>query len=363
MACIRAIHLCRPIINFTWCNDCLGIHKMQPIKLINQFFIMKKLTFALHNNLAKYRPIENNNQKAEIYFSLKILLFCFFASILLMNGTAAAKKAPPSSQNDLSKIIEPFDTSLNKIPSLYRGVDIVRLHSFLKRAIPNKTEFESMDDYKIRFNRIIEKADLNATYAFYSDGNTSDAAAYYVGDYDAEGQNYNIEFSSSTLFSRDTFGYNSYEGYVGLVERNIKKASYIGVNAFGHSLRVNKYESHIFSLKTINPDDCIRETACKYDFSLHTTLLTPVPKISARETKKHLRLLILASLRPFNENGVPIIADHQFVTINPSTSIPEEKFIAFPYVSVVIRELWVFDQRTGDVLSKKKIDYKANESH
>lgn len=324
---------------------------------------MIKLFITHRDNITKYQLIENSNQTTENHFAPKKAILLFFTSILLMSGAATAKKAPLYSQNDLSKIIEPFDTSLNKIPNLYRGVDIVKLHTFLEKAIPSKTEFESVDDYKIRFNRIIEKADLNATYAFYSDGNTSNVAAYDVGDYDPEGMKYEIKFRSSTIFSRDTLGYNSYEGYVGLVERNIKKTSYIGANAFGHRLRVNKYESHIFSLKTINPDDCIRETACKYDFSLRTTLLTPVPKISAQETKKHLRLLILASLRPFNDNGVPKIADYQFVTTEPSTSIPVEKFIAFPYVSVIIRELWVFDQRTGEVLSKKKIDYKANESY
>jgi hypothetical protein len=116
--------------------------------------------------------------------------------------------------------------------------------------------------------------------------------------------------------------------------------SYIGTNAFGASMKVDRTYSEEFGV-AFDPDMWVFRKRVTRIFK-H---LLPMEPEEAREFKPDAKLLLVCHLtQPWMGYTV---SGH-----DPTFSQPYETLVGESYLQIVPEELWVFNSRTGGVIQK-----------
>lgn len=295
------------------------------------------------------------------------LFFCISSA-----GIAKEKKAVSkgSSKKTLeTATVEPFDIKTEKLPPNYKGTDIAKLYAILAKKAPlKKEEFETTAEYEKK----IAEAVPGDIYAFKIDAG-SILHGLSVSPYDADTQKFQISLETEWL---SKFTFKDYRA--SFIVKTIDKGShsYVGSNAFGATREVTSFSATQYGLALVNQQDfgSSRHDDNKYNIKTPLTSIREVsitiqiPPDKAKTLKYNIGVLLLckpALYKPdieelFKNEGNDLIFesyDSSQATIDSPTSHLYER----KYINVEILAIWIYDIRTGEVISKTQLKDKEKE--
>lgn len=146
----------------------------------------------------------------------------------------------------------------------------------------------------------------------------------WKAQYDADAQELGITLSS---FSHTALC---------IKKQTISSRNYVGTNAFGVKVRVRSLIEGTYAV-SFNASDWLTVQG----------LVLAISAQQARVIKPHIRLLLVCSLRePFTQENV--------IGQDATVRNRYEHYIDEHYVTIQPEQLWIFDARSGRVLSKLK---------
>jgi hypothetical protein len=221
----------------------------------------------------------------------------------------------------------------DKLPLDYKGDDIVKLYEKLSSA-EIKGEFEKTEDYKKRISTL----DNNIYGFIVQKRNISSVMLKEYITYDADKELFHLEPDIVRSYK-----YNKDEIYdhVGLVSTEIVKEERTGPYNYVPIPKIysNIYEIDADNVEYINGN----HSCCSID-------ITEGPE-EAKKIKGDLSLLIIA---------MPLVGEkltsHGHFKAETSMKYHFELINDVNGISMKVLELWVYNQKTGQVLAKKIID-------
>lgn len=300
--------------------------------------------------------------------------FLVFIIFLCCNVTVTAKEKK-SATSDKKKVAREkkedapsgvhFDITADKLPPNYKGTDIVRLYSLLAKKAPlKKEEFETTAEYEKKINAGIS----DDIYAFKIDEGTG-LHGLELSPYDADSQKFQISLETEWL-SQYTF-----EDYrASIIVKSLSKGtdSYIGSNAFGAKRLVTNFKAIQYGLALVNQQNF---GSSSYDDNKYNTEtpLTSIRKVSleiqippdkARALKSNIRVLLLCKPALYKSDeksslkrGNDLIFEN-YDSSEATIDSPTSHFYERKYINVEILAIWIYDIRTGEVLSKTQLQDK-----
>jgi hypothetical protein len=295
----------------------------------------------------------------------KSLLIAFMVLLTLNYGNAAIateKKAKaknritvPSKGEKYDSII-PFDINRDKLPPNFTGTDIVKLFSVLAKKAPlTKGEFDTTIDYKSR----IESAISPDVYAFrldFTSGKFADSQDRYgisgYITYDADIQKFKIALDIDDNGVRSPFreGYKDHKAYIIVKEIKHPSLSYIGSNAFGATRLVDSYRDTQYLL------------AFENTVGLKSGLEINISPAQAKKMNNRIGVLLLckttlhettlATKNTFLGNALIFeYENYSEATIDNPISLRDYR----KCINVEVLAVWLYDNRTGDILLKQNL--------
>jgi hypothetical protein len=239
-----------------------------------------------------------------------------------------------------------IDPNVDSLPANYSGTNIYDLYHELESEIPKKTEYETSDEYRrkvvenlpenfmafvikpnnfcLSYNPEIKK--MMATYSTksfnkYSKLVVKDNAASFVEKYSFEG-----------VYSA-----------VDLISIHKREREFVGINAYGVSVNASSTEKDIYGLIIIN------ESAGKrVDIGVDMT-----PE-DAMQNKENIRFLLIGKVG-LGSDALKVV-DYDFEGSSATLDHPSGYFYNKYYVFIDVRELWMYNYKTGFVYTKIKYD-------
>jgi hypothetical protein len=227
---------------------------------------------------------------------------------------------------------EPLDPNVELLPANYAGHDCRAIAAKLKTINTKKGEFETTEAYESRLQPpnialpgSLKGGDLLAfvvpipdIYASYN----ADRGEMKVSRSLSQDQNYDAPSHKSLSFI--------------VSERQLDKSSYVGSNAFGHKVRV---ERTVFSICAVT-----WETS-KYIVYPKIEAAIRMPPEEAKDAKPGLSFLIIGKL------AAPFISGYRYGS-EPKIDFPYEVIKNGDALSLDLQGIWVLDRRTGKVFEK-----------
>lgn len=297
------------------------------------------------------------------HLTILIVCICFLGSL---HKIAMAKtKSLSSKKGRYTTLLSHFDINTTKLPSHYKGTDIERLYSiFAKKAPLNKAEFETTAEYE---KKIAEAINGNI-YAFKIEPDLG-PHGLTISPYDADRQEFLI--SLETVYLSD----NEFEDYrASLIIKSLNKGSlsYAGENALGAIRDVTHFNSTQYGLALVNERDFGSNGSDDDKYHIKSVLRSirrlsiaiQIPPDRARKLKGNIGVLLLCRpalyrsddpLGLIKSNGL-ILEKDDFVQAtfdNPVSHDYKRK-----YINVEILAIWIYNTRTGEIISKKALDVK-----
>ena len=153
--------------------------------------------------------------------------------------------------------------------------------------------------------------------------------------------------------------------------KNIDKGSrsYIGSNAFGATREVTSYRAAQYGLALVNQQEfgSSRHDDNRYNIKTPLTsvrevsIAIQIPPDKARALKDNIGVLLLCKPSLYKSDakiklrvGNDLIFENTFyseATIDSPTSLSYDR----KYINVEVLSIWVYDIRTGEILSKKQL--------
>lgn len=294
-----------------------------------------------------------------------VLLVLIIISVALDNSAVAKEKKASTKQKKKAEVVDtsppvPFDINAEKLPPNYKGTDITRLYSlFAKKAPLKKEEFETTAEYEKK----IADSVSDDIYAFKIDKGLG-LRGLRITSYDADSQNFQITLETEWLSKHTVKDYRA-----SLIVKTIGKGSrsYIGSNAFGATREVTDFSATQYGLALVNQQNFGSSSYDDNKYNIKTALTSirkvnlviQIPPDKARTLKDNIGVLLLckpALYKPnieelFKNKGNDLIFesyDSSQATIDSPTSHLYER----KYINVEILAIWIYDIRTGEVLSK-----------
>ena len=208
----------------------------------------------------------------------------------------------------------------------------------LSKEFPRKDEFETTAQFENRLARISG----GKPCCFKME--TSDPYHGIIKPYDADKGVIVIELASDYT---DPLRFDPGPGKrssLRMRQTELKRKSYVGENSFGVKRRITRIEERVYALAVdemyFNPDKDYHE----YRFEL---ALSPT---EAKELKNNLGILIFCKARHYGGDTAFTLNKNDYVaaTINFPTEISTD----IRYISVGILQVWLYNVKTGHVLSK-----------
>lgn len=296
-----------------------------------------------------------------------VLLVVLLFSVALDNMAIAKEKKASTKQKKKTEVVDtsslmPFDISAEKLPPNYKGTDIARLYTIVAKKAPlKKEEFETTAEYE---KKIIEAVPSDI-YAFKIDAG-SGLHGLTVSTYDADTQQFQISLETEWL---SQFTFEDYRASFIVKTLNKGSHSYIGSNAFGATREVTSFNAIQYGLALVNQQDfgSSRHDDNKYNIK---TPLTSIRKVSiaiqippdkARTLKDNIGVLLICKPALYKSdakvslrNGNDLIFENydssQATIDSPTSHLYERK-----YINVEILGIWIYDIRTGEVISRTQL--------
>ena len=267
-------------------------------------------------------------------WSLHYRLFVFLGAYMLCSQLHAqgTKTAPKPSVGYLhGPFVQHSETSLG--PG-FLGHDVKEVVSNIERASKNsKSEFETTEQFESRIAAIAPQKQ----FIFVNDPATD---AHSVDEHsDAGVFLYNADVQS---FSR-TIKMFYFQGEFALRSITTPAGQYVGTNAFGVRIVVNRFDRTVYALE-VEERSSFFERGGDYDTSSFIHLVAPVPREAAVSAKSHLRIAFLCRLAEMEIR-------HEDQVSSATVDNPTEVHWHERKIPVSLNKIIVFDDRTGNILS------------
>lgn len=226
----------------------------------------------------------------------------------------------------------------DSLPKNYDGVSAEAMVKWiLKKAPREKGEFEKQADFEQKISEVDEIL-KDKLYAF----NIKDGMIYEK--YDADKEAFLPRSYQSILFIGSTqkeFSVNKNHQSLG---------SYVGSNAYGKSVTVNKFsidDYGVFLSKTdLIKTDLFKDE--KYSFEFKNNLNVPIEKAKAIKASD-ISILVVGYV------GVRGIK-HTAVCVEPKIDSPSDGCMSGDYLPLALKKLYVYHKPTGEVLAIKDVE-------
>lgn len=267
--------------------------------------------------------------------------------LLLCSGTFGQKRRARTSATVPSHSTAQIDPSIKQLPRNYEGADPQILYEALeKRSKENvKGEFETTEAFK---TRVAREETRPLTGSITRDGliplavsKESDIFDKVTSLYDADKNELaiSIEMDSAIIGVQADLDKRS------LPLRYVFRPSsfYIGQNAYGARVKIEKRYTYIFALLLENFRDFLTSPSRSYK-DVRTVRLNMTP-IEALAAKPVLRVLVLARLRePYFRQG--------FTRHEPTVLEPKDTLSIYQYLVADATEFWFYNYATGEIYAK-----------
>jgi hypothetical protein len=247
--------------------------------------------------------------------------------------------------------IKPFDLTIEKLPSDYKGYDIEKLYHELENKFPKKDEFETKEAYIKR----IQSFGSNDLYAFGIEKHTISLHSKY----DAESQLFEVIITSTQKTEKTV-----------IVTKSSPEGTreYLASNAYGAQIVVKEYRGTQYGIGLVNKEKFgtggVKEKELfsffKFlkGFKEHSIKINLLPDI-ARSLKENLGILLICQLRASSD---PIsYVFKSYLHSKPTFDKPTELSYSQKFVFVNLLEIWVYHTKTGTIFAKEKIGSAKNE--
>jgi hypothetical protein len=285
----------------------------------------------------------------------------------------AAPRLPAEKQAMESRYsTQSFDLSLSSLPNNFRGHNAIDIYKALEKrnATSTKGEFETTEAYRRRMESetneiLLGSLTRHSVFAFVIERLES--------EYDADRQILRVKAELSRVREGVTLRENEKDLLWKIIDRD--RSSYIGTNAYGAKVKVDRNDSDFYEIAFANYsqfpviryldkfqqqlEDDEKKLSEKYGlpppqrytltddretaFAADLTMDAPM----AMKAKNNLRLLLVCRLTTPNtiEGGM---------YDKPTIDRPHEYFIKNYDLNTELLELWFFDFPTGQVYAKQK---------
>lgn len=282
--------------------------------------------------------------------------------VLLTSIAVAAEKSPkkmkvgdiptataPSPKKGV-KPWEPtaFDQDADRLPPNYPGIDPVRFFKMFKSKVGSvkKGEFETTEEFTQRTTNkdaLLSPINTIDTYAFRISGISvkydADAQAYLIGD-------------QYGFTCQETYSFGEFEGWVTCKVSSISlnNDTYVGSNAYGASLTVERTRGHNFSLAISKgsafPYTVFTQLRNTGWYSLQDRL--PIPLEKARDLKD-MKIAVLFVGRITDAK----IIEGRGMFSQPKVDSPTDIFITEEAVPFELKRVIYYVIQTGEVLGQR----------
>jgi hypothetical protein len=230
-----------------------------------------------------------------------------------------------------------LDLNQTNLGQDFMGHDITAVAETIKNspALKEKSEFESTSAFETRRAGFVAQPN---GYMGFVVGEESITPEF---KYDADSQTLAVTLTGSTerfIMDKDKPTLD------GVLIRSIVRDedSYIGSNAFGAKVEVRRTYSEEYGV-VFNQDNWLFRSSERYKRKF--TYLLPMPPDEARTLKADAKLLLVCRLmQPWFRHS----AHGHDATIDE----PYKTLIGDNYLQAVPEQLWIFNQRTGEVVRK-----------
>jgi hypothetical protein len=236
-------------------------------------------------------------------------------------------------------ITEPIDPGLSALPANFQGHDIETIYKFLQasKGAEPKSEFETTEHYNQRQDASAVQPILGTLTASSIFGFVLSEASAFAGElsikYDADDGKMTIILDPQvkTLYlERD----NPEVEIISIKTNEISHDTYTGSNAFGATRLITR--------------SYLESYGVAFSTSLGLDVTIPMPPEEAQLTKPNLRVLLVCTLdKPWIMRDV--------VSVEPKIDQPVDITNSVGLLKVKVKEIWVFDQKTGAIF--KKVSY------
>lgn len=247
--------------------------------------------------------------------------------------------------------------SLEQLPERYRGVDPEVLYKLLDERTKQveKDEFETSEAFErrraaVRQAAIVGNLTERSLFAFMlAGGGTSSVLDKVRSVYNAD----RGEMETSIEIATPVVGVTIDSTRRAATLKHVMQpsTSYIGQNAYGAKVEIEKQFTYIYEIIIDNFH------LFPFDLSSYRTTLPVTIKIdsaSARAAKPSIRVLALSSIaRPNLLRG--------FLSHKPTVTEPKDSLMAFQHLIVVVQEFWVYNYETGQIYVKIKPGMKTED--
>lgn len=305
-------------------------------------------------------------------WSLLLLVLIIF-SVTFSGSVSAKEKKPGSKQKKKAEVVDttplmPFDSTVDKLPPNYKGTDIIKLYSSLVKKAPlKKEEFETTADYEKKIAAAVP-ADI---YAFKIDEG-SGLRGLRIKPYNADSQQFQITLETEWLSKHTIEDYRA-----SFIVKTIDKGSrsYIGANAFGATREVTDFSANQYGIVLVNQQDFGSSSYDDNKYNIKTPLTSvrtvnisiSVPSDRARMLKDNIGVLLLCKPALYSSNervslkrGNDLLFE-KFDSSQATIDSPTSHLYERKYINVEVLAIWIYDIRTGEVLSKTQIKKEEKE--
>lgn len=243
----------------------------------------------------------------------------------------------------------PFDTSQDHLPPHYIAGNIKSAIANLSKSKNKikKDEFETKEQYRERVENIEENLN-NGEIAFSAVvGHNSGVEAHYDAD---DGKIY-VNLALHSIYPSDSPSVRVF-GILGGGRVSRRIGSYTGANAYGATADVEVFGGQTYGLAFTEADarNLIGAAVMKdsYLYAPHYSdigLDIPVQPDEAKKLISNIGVLFIGKLR------APFTGENERVT-EATFSNPTEYRQTYRYVHFNLRQIWLYDYRSGAILDK-----------
>lgn len=247
---------------------------------------------------------------------------------------APARSAkPPAKAQTAPKPEKPFDDTVAKLPAAFAGNTVEWV--LKNRTIPAKGEFETSAEYNQRLEKF--KSEL---YAFVPNEPEN-------FDYDADTETFAAEIypGITDVHSRSGWYFRPFDVH----RTKLSEATYVGSNAFGAKALVTKTKSKLTQVVISETEDILHHSFDSIDISFK------LPRDTARSVKPNLRIAFICSPKPEQfEPATPsdVKGATGYAISDATIDSPTESWTYYVALRADLRQIWVFDRSTGQVLGR-----------
>ena len=255
------------------------------------------------------------------------------------------QKQPPSETKPINKIeVNPIDLACTKLPKNYTGHDLESIVKALesRQISAKKGEYETSEQHKQRVQDeerkpLIGLLGVNDLFSFVVNPESK----------------YNVDLQTLTLIVKTVGVMNNSEidnSRVGIRGPILyyDKSTYMGSNAFGASIEIEKIRMSMILLSLSNksslPLNKPTYGAGTFEFKLEN-----IPPETAKAIREGLQVAFIYKLEePYHSEGRLL---HQ-----PTRDEPSDSFFNSANILATSKAVWVFNKVNGEILLKIKAD-------